>query len=53
MRCVSTCSSLTNACVNLASISQAEPKTFAEVEKDEYLICAMREELYQFERNEV
>ena len=42
-----------NVCRDLAFLSQVEPKTFLDVEHDEYWILAMQEELNQFERNEV
>lgn len=38
-------------CATLDFISQIEPKSFKEPEKDEYWIGAMQEEL-KFERNE-
>jgi hypothetical protein len=34
-------------------VSQLEPKNFKDVNNDSYLICAMQEELNQFERNQV
>ncbi|KAG5561088.1 hypothetical protein RHGRI_004190 [Rhododendron griersonianum] len=46
-------SSLRNVCNNLAFLSQVEPKSFVEAEKDESWILAMQEELNQFERNQV
>ncbi|KAF7123464.1 hypothetical protein RHSIM_Rhsim12G0122300 [Rhododendron simsii] len=45
-------SSLRNVCNNLAFLSQVEPKSFVEAEKDESWILAMQEELNQFERNQ-
>ncbi|KAH9680506.1 Integrase catalytic domain-containing protein [Citrus sinensis] len=54
-RGVTTRSSLRNTCEHAAFISQIEPKSFADAEKenDESWIMAMQEELNQFERNNV
>jgi hypothetical protein len=36
-----------------AFVSQLEPKNFKDVNNDSYWICAIQEELNQFERNQV
>jgi hypothetical protein len=38
---------------HFAFLSQLEPKFFKDVNNDSYWICAMQEELNQFERNQV
>ena len=50
---VSTRSSISNYCRHTTFVSQIEPKLIEEALKDEKWVEAMREELNQFERNEV
>jgi Reverse transcriptase (RNA-dependent DNA polymerase) len=39
--------------VHCVFVSQLEPKNFKDANNDSYWICAMQEELNQFERNQV
>ena len=50
---VRTRSSLRNICINLAFVSQIEPKNLNDAIVYENWVIAMQEELNQFERNEV
>ncbi|PKA62622.1 hypothetical protein AXF42_Ash012209 [Apostasia shenzhenica] len=50
---VRTRASFQNEVIHSAFIFQIEPKSFEEVEKDEFWILAMQEELEQFSRNDV
>lgn len=46
-------SSIRNSCAILAFISQIELETLKEAQRDEYWTGTIKEELNQFERNEV
>jgi hypothetical protein len=50
---VSTGSKMNKLITHCTFVSQLEPKNFKDVNNDSYWICAMQEELNQFERNQV
>jgi hypothetical protein len=50
---VRTRSKMNKMIAHCAFVSQLEPKIFKNVDNDSYWICAMQEELNQFERNQV
>jgi hypothetical protein len=51
--CVRTRSKMNKMIVHCAFVSQLEPKIFKDANNDSYWICAMQEELNQFEKNQV
>jgi hypothetical protein len=51
--CVRTMSKMNKIITHCVFVSQLEPKIFNDANNDSYWICAMQEELNQFETNQV